>query len=747
MKTFCIGVLIGSLLSLFLPIVPPFFAVFLLIPVILLTIWQRWLLLTGIGAFFLCWIWQLAAYQQARQFVLQQTMPVTGTIIDSPRHNAEYSQFTLQLDDSAAEGYKLNLTWSLPAQLPQSGERWQFSVRLREVAGVANPGGPNKEANALINAVIAQGSVLNEPAPVLLERQLPLRQRWLAQVQQATTGLASSSILVALTLGEKQFSADLWLGLQHSGLAHLLAISGLHIGLVFGWVVLALRLLPWPVRFLPWRDPLLLLGALLAATAYAWLAGFAIPTLRALTALMILVLVLLQHRVLSHARYWLLLGAVLLLAQPFFAFSKSFWLSFFAVGVIFYVLWQDSGTLTGWRARLRLFFRFHLQLTLWMGVLSLLLFNGSSLLSLLSNILFVPWCSLLAIPVLLLTLLATLLQLPGTIWLWQLTDWLFQPLLWWLNWCASQPAWLALPDLSLLSAVCLMVLLLLWRWRLSGKTLLLLPLLLLPAWRDVTQPDQWQLHLIDVGQGLAVLLQYGDRALLYDAGPRYNSHSATEMQVLPFLRQRGIRQLDYLILSHDDSDHTGDWRLIVQAYPQVTLVTDIAAITAAKRCQQLPGRYLSAKLTMLQTGPGSNKNDSSCVLLINIHNWQILLPGDISSQVELNLLKRYPMLNADILLLPHHGSNSSSHLAFLSRLSPVMALNSASRYNRHQHPARLVQVRLEALGIPLLNTAYTGAITLDIAQNSINYRLYREQRLPFWLQMPKGNAETSVTTR
>ena len=749
MKSFCIGVLAGSLLSLFLPIVPPFFTVFLLLPLTILLFAVRYRFCAGLVAFFCCWVTQFAAYQTEQLQLLNYSAPLHGSIVGIPKHYAEYSQFTLQLENSTAAGYQIQLNWSQPPVLLQEGQRWQLNARLRPVAGSANPAGVNREAQALLQGVLAQGSVMTDSEAKLLPHSVSLRQRLIARLQHATADLNSAPLLLALTTGQRQFSPALWQGLQQSGLAHLLAISGLHIGLVFGWSFFVLRFMPWPLRYLAWRQGVALTGALLAAFGYAWLAGFAIPTIRAAFALLLMVVAWLQYRRLSYSHYWLLLTAGLLLVQPFFVLSKSFWLSVLAVAVIFTVLWLQPRYSQHWRSKFYLFLRFHFCLTLFMSLLSLLLFDGSSVLALVSNVLWVPWCSLLAIPLLFLSLLAELAQLPGSNLFWQLTDTLFQPLLWWLNWSALQSnSWWAWPDQHWLVICSLLIASVLYLLSYQRLFLYLGVVLVLPLVLAFARPAQWQLHLIDVGQGLAVLLQYGQRGVLYDVGPRYGQHSATASQVLPYLRQRGVRQLDYVILSHDDSDHTGDWQLLTAFYPQAQIYTDIDHIDNAQPCSAIPQHYLAARLQMLATGGDfGNKNDSSCVLLIQLYDWQILLPGDIGAKVEQQLIVRYPQLTANVLVLSHHGSSSSSHFTFLHQLAPQLALNSASLYNRHQHPAIAVQQRLQMLGIPLHNTAHGGAIRLDISEQALHLSEYRAQRIPFWLQKPVGNAETLLTTR
>ena len=747
MKSFCIGVLSGCLLSLFLPIVPPFFVVFFLLPLFFILLKYGVPVLAGVTAFLACFIWQYHAYQQAQDALLAASGPLTGVISDTPQHYPEYSQFTLKLDAETSAGYYVTLNWSAPAVVLQQGQRWQLHAGLRPIAGVANPGGPNKELAAMIDGIIAQGSVKAPAEAVLLNAEQSRRSRLLDKIIQVVQPFETAPLLLALTVGERQFQPELWLGLQKSGLAHLVAISGLHVGLVFGWVLLLFRILPWPLGMLHWRRPVALLCALLLATSYAWLAGFAIPTVRATLALLLLVVALIQSKSLNYLSYWLLLAAILLLVQPMFVLSKSFWLSMLAVAVIFFVLWRRPFADVGWQAKLTAFLGFHLTLTLFMSLLSFLMFDGSAGLSLLSNLLFVPWCSLLAIPVLILCLLAELSGITWSAVLWQVCDVLFKPLLWWLNWCAEHGNWLVLPDLPVLIIIVLLLLSVLYLLIGLSRLLFLAPLLLLLVAQQLLKAPLWQLHIIDVGQGLAVLLQHGRHGLLYDAGPRYGDYSATSAQVIPYLRQRGIIRLDYLLLSHDDSDHTGQWHLLKRAYPKLQIYTDIANVPAALPCERLPGYFFQAKLSVLYSYSAANKNDSSCVLMISLNGWNILLPGDISQREELELLQHYPALRANVLVLSHHGSNSSSHLAFLHQLAPQLALNSASLYNRHQHPAWQVRQRLAMVGIPLFNTAHSGALTLTISNDNLELTEYRAQRIPFWQQKPSTNAETLVTTR
>ncbi|MGI5309716.1 DNA internalization-related competence protein ComEC/Rec2 [Rheinheimera sp. WS51] len=742
MTLFCLGVFAASLLSLFFPIVPPLSTLFILVPIVLLAIWYRRPFILGATLFLCFWLLQTKGYYTTQQQLLAAPDTIIGTIIETPKIYLDYSQIVLQLNDGVAKDYRVRLNWpSAPVNL-HAGQKWQLKVRLKPIMGLANPSSLNYESHAMLNHILAQGSIvqqrdnsqLNSPIVAkLLGTEFLLRPYLIKQLTQATSELDTRSLLLALTVGERQFTQQLWQGLQLSALSHLMAISGLHIGLVFVW---SLWLAKYTVliKNVNCRTVIQYSIALGCALLYAWLAGFSIPTLRASFALLILVMCKIQHRSFSFLQYWLIIVAFLLLVNPFFVLSIGFWLSILAVAIIFLLIWQQPRELSGWRNKFILYLRFHLYLTLIMSLFSVLFFNGSSGLALVSNLVFVPFSSIIAIPMLLVTLIFELIQLPFAGIFWQLTDWIFTPLLLWLQWCSEQQSWWAWPNMHWLTTLALLLaIIVLWLTRLRIAVLycgLVVVVIAINAYRATP----WQLHLIDVGQGLALLLQKDQHGLLYDVGPRYNNYSATSSQVLPYLRQAGIRHLDYIVLSHNDSDHTGDWQLLQQYYPELRLITNIDHASQALPCHDIQLRYHGAKVVLFSLDDLSltSKNDRSCIMQLDIEGWQLLIPGDISSRAERILLAQQPDLKANVLLLGHHGSASSSEYVFLHQVSPQLALNSASLYNRHQHPSEQVRQRLEMLGIPMLNTATSGAIRLQIRPNSVQILPYRPQRLPLW---------------
>lgn len=585
-----LGILSGCILSLFLPTVPPFYVFFLLCFSLAFLAWRRCWFYCGFCLYLLSWHGTLLLHQQAGSALLaEQAQQVQGQIVGIPRQYGPLSQFDFQLTSGPGKGYRIRLSWFQPIEPLQQGQQWQLTVRLKPVHDISNPGGYSAELAALIDGQLARGYVSDPTQAKLLRQTTGQRHRWYQRLQQATADLPSSALLLALTVGQRDFSAELWQGLRHTSLGHLVAISGLHIGLIYGWVFW----LAIPIRWTGWSPAVQLRVrtalALSAAMGYAALAGFAIPTVRALLALLLVATVSWFFHRLNYHRFWLLLVSLLLLVQPMWGMSASFWLSVSAVALILFYLWRFPMPVSGWLARLKHLFGFHLWLSIGLIPVSLLFFDGISVVALLSNLLFVPWCSLVAIPALLLTCLVEWLHAGWAAWLWPWVDWLFRPLVLWLDlaadwsglwWSAKGVPWY----IAVLSMLALMMVSL-FRHRLA---MLLALLCLLPLAQHWFQPAGWRLHVIDVGQGLAVLLQYQQHGLLYDAGPRQGDFSATRRYVVPYLRQVGIRQLHYLVLSHDDSDHTGTWPDIRQAYPEVTLVTDVPTAVKSLPCQQLP---------------------------------------------------------------------------------------------------------------------------------------------------------------
>ncbi|MAD76076.1 MAG: DNA internalization-related competence protein ComEC/Rec2 [Rheinheimera sp.] len=742
MLGFCIGVITASLLSLFLPIVPPFFSIVFGILLLLVFVWRRPLLITfmlGAGCFLASLSWQYQQHQMARDAVLSTTDDAVLVIIDTPpKVYPDYTQLSATVLSGPASGFKLSLRWQQPPTL-SVGQQWRLRLQLKPVQGYANPGGFNTETYALVESVVASGHVV-AGRHILLKQQYSLRQRIVARVEQAIAPYRTAPLLRALAVGERDFPPWLWQGAQQAGLGHLLAISGLHIGLVFGWM---LWLGSWSKGLLAVtrQQQLALILALAVALLYAWLASFAIPTLRASIGLAILVMCRSQLLKVSLSRFWLLLVALLLLIWPFWGLSVSFWLSVLAVAIIFLVMWRYPLTHYHWRCRLRWFLTFHLILTLAMTLLGVILFGGFSPLMLLSNLLFVPWCSLVAIPLLLLSLVLTAVGINAS-GLWLLADSALLPLLWWLEYSAQLPVWWSVTEVSgtavALSAIILLISLIFAR----KAAVLLLPLSLLLLTGSTLQSPPWQLHLLDSGQRQSVLLQKGRQALLYDMAPALATQDIAASQLAPVLRQLGVQQLDYVLFRQLRTERSRFWALQHNYQVDQHNLTGLSQQPGAGSCAELPATYQDIRLEILSAEAGD-----SCIVRITIGAWRILIPGKLDQITEQALVDNNENLAADIIILANNGSGAVNSLAMLQQVRPAVALNAAAFMNGYQHPAAAVQQRLALLQVPLLNTAEYGAITVEFSDQKLRLTSWRQQRLPFWLEKPAAIAETLATTR
>lgn len=734
MNRFFIGVLSGCLLSLFSPTVPGLSALIALLVFTLLCSYWRLKFCAGLCCALSLWLWQVQQHQSQSEALLALSEPwLTGQVVSIRQQDQEFSRFLWQIKQGPQQGYLLRVRWQHAPELLGQGQHWWFRLRCKALQAPANPGAAHTEAHAYVAGILANCLVMDA---VVVDKEQAHRQLLYQRLEQKIGELPTFSLITALILGERPFSEQLWLGLQATALGHLISISGFHIGLLFGWIYGLMLFVATLSVHLVWCRKAAPFVAFAAAWYYSLLAGFAIPTIRALLALALAVYLIQQRRRLSYSQSWLLVCGFLLLLNPLWVMSISFWLTLCAVALIFLFVWRYPVQDRSYFGLLQHALKFQVVMTLLMSAPTLLFFHGIAPLALLSNLIFVPWCSIVVIPYLLIALVAELVLPQGTLWHWQLADLLLAPLHKWLMAGASMDYWWLLPAQTAFSALCVALFLL---------AVLFLPkalpahrsmLLLLPfAWLLWPKTAHWQLHLIDVGQGTAVLLQKADRGLLYDAGPVYSSYSATEAYVLPYLHYQGIRQLDYLVLSHADTDHTGSFEKVLQAYPDATLIADFPTGFLRQPCLALPHTYLDALLWTFQsktyTGDG---NQSSCVLTITTSGWTTLLTGDIGHNVERELLQYQSSLQAQLLLLGHHGSKSSSHLSFLSHLKPVVALNSAAANNAYGHPSAQVRARLSLLQIPLLNTAELGAVRIEITEQQLQIWPYRLQRLPFWLQ-------------
>ena len=640
------------------------------------------------------------------------------------------------------------LAYELAGSAPSitAGERWRFTARLKRAHGLANPGGFDTELWLFEQGLRASGVVrASERLQAAPWWEIDAaRQRLRAAIRDHVADPGMAGVLAALSLGDQNAitHAD-WALFRDTAVAHLLSVSGMHVTL-FAWLAAALvaplwRRSRWLCLRLPAPTAARWVGVLVAL-GYALFSGWGVPAQR--TVVMLAAVAGLQTLGLRWPWPLVLLGAAVTVTavDPWALMQPGFWLSFGAVGLLMAAGGEPA---EGWRARLKAALRTQAIATVGLAPLSLICFAQLSLVGLLANLLAIPLISFVITP---------LALLGGAVPpLWALAAWLMHALMAWLKlltawpwavwWVPAAPLWAQ--GLALLGAV-LMVLRLPWRLRLAGLAMAV-PLL----WPAVPRPATGEFELLapDIGQGNAVLIRTHGHALLFDTGPVYAPGAdAGERVLLPLLRRLGVQRLDMLVLSHRDSDHVGGAPPVMQALPVQQLRSSLEpghpllrAGPRATRCEAGQGwTWDGVRFDVLHPTPahydaGLKSNDLSCVLRItSASGRRALLAGDLEAEQERQLARREPDLGADVLLVPHHGSKTSSSAELLAAVRPATALVQAGYRSRFGHPAPPVLARYQAAGIAVVASPACGAWRWQSDRPPVPTACERELQRRYW---------------
>ncbi|RZI71786.1 MAG: DNA internalization-related competence protein ComEC/Rec2 [Variovorax sp.] len=639
-----------------------------------------------------------------------------------------------------------------PLATLHAGERWRMTVRLKAPHGNLNPHGFDYELWLWEQGVQATGYVRSGTRDAAPER---IGGTWRHPVERARESVRDAvferiadrrlaGVIAALVTGDQGAidRAD-WDIFRATGVAHLMSISGLHITM-FAWLAAALVDSLWRRSarcMLWWPAPhAALAGGMLLAGLYALFSGWGVPAQRTVCMLATVGLLRLAGRRWPASHLWLAACAIVVAFDPWALMQAGFWLSFVAVGVLFAT---DAGAADeGNRsaaARLGALLREQWVVTLALAPLTLLLFQQVSLVGLAANAIAIPWVTLVVTP---LAMLGALLP-P----LWSVAAWAVQALAWLLQVLAgvpfatvstgAPPGWMA--ACGVFGGV-LLVMRLPPSMRVLGLPLLL-PVLL---WQPPRPPGgEFELLAADIGQGNAVLVRTANHSLLYDTGPRYSLESDAGHRVLvPLLRALDER-LNTLVLSHRDADHTGGAAAVLSVQPQAGLRSSIEAthplqaLRPSARCvagQQwtwdgVRFEFLHPMAADYETA--DRPNAVSCVLRIANERASVLLAGDIEREQESALVARGTLSAVDLLLVPHHGSKTSSSAPLLDALQPHVAIVQAGYRNRFGHPAPEVVQRYRERGITLLDSPRCGAMRWH-SQAPRGWLCERSMALRYW---------------
>ena len=755
----CAAALLGGVtIALLLPALPSRGVLFLLAAAGLAALRVARLRLLGVfllGLGFTGWQADASLRGQLPESLEGRAMELRGRIVDLPLHDPRRTRFDFVVDGDAAHppalrGKRLRLAWyeddPLPRQRLQAGSRWQLPVKLRPPRGLRNPGGNDGEKQALARRIAATGHVLE---PVLANRLSPplgidaWRERTSLRIA-ASMRSPSSRYVRALALGDTRALTETdWSRLRAAGLTHLIAISGFHVGLVAGFFALLGAGLWWLCPGLSQRlpRPFAAAGAaVLGAFVYAAITGFSVPTLR--TAVMIAAVAMARGlRRKQRVADSLALGCVvLLLLDPLAVLGAGFWLSFAGVA---WLLWSlPSETQRRPWPLVRSFAAAQAVATLGLLPLTVLLFGQASFAGPVANLVAVPWWSLVVIPLALLGVLADTLQAGLGDGLWRLSAWTFD-----LAWpvlarVADSPlamAWLPEARWFALPLALLAVFWLLMPRGVPGKPLALLlwlPLLL-PA-RGLPGHGEVELVVVDVGQGLSVLVRTHRHSLLYDAGPAQpDGFDAGEHAVVPTLHALGVRRLDAVMLSHGDNDHAGGWPAVARGFGAQALLAPAGSpapgIEGCRAGQSWEWDGVRFRVLHPTLGFPYLGNEASCVLRVETAHGSALLTGDIGHYVERSLLRAgLASLRNDVVLVPHHGSAGSSDPDFVAATRARLAVVSSGAGNRFGHPRRDVVKRWCEAGAELVDTARSGAIRIWLGRAGLQMDERRASRARSW---------------
>lgn len=729
---------------------------------------------------------------------------VRGTVAEMPVAKDGYVKFLMRLDQGqvlANTDFKLNGYMVLSCYRCEltfkAGEIWQVLVKLKRPHGYASWGAFDYEKYLFRKSVVATGYLKHQESAIKLAASNwrfqveTLRSRVLKNLRVASSSINSEqgsdsgdrsnenvglNVMLALTLGYKtDFSKDNKQVFQSVGVAHLMVISGLHIGLIFA---LANWLLNRCVNCFPQimnryvRQNIVVLPAMTLALLYAALAGFSIPTQRALLMLAIYSALRFIGRDASLLQILIASAVIIVLFDVFAVLDVGFWMSFSAVFII--AVWQlatqreanalvddpeqthtqlherlagenpqrsESIWQRGWRSAQQLF-RLQLCLVVALIPITSLLFGQISLSAIVVNLIAIPIFSLVIIPLtLLLTGLATgwpdatfVIYFIGLLQLCLMHIYtVFEAI-------ADVPfSSLRLPRANMavtLIAVLITSMLLLGKRMWSMLTFVSAYVVGCLLWSSQTL-EHPVVSLLDVGQGLTMVVRHQDKTLVYDVGPRYRTgFNTAEAVLLPYLVERGVRHVDKLIISHADNDHIGGYDVFTQAMSVGDVLTSrVDKIPIASEC--LAGTHWNwGELEFEILSPSKNtpigSNNLSCVLMLKYYDTRVLLTGDIERPVERYLLEQGVNVQADIVLVPHQGSQTSSIAAFIDAVNPALGLIAAGYRNQYRHPHGSVVKRYTERGIELLQTPMHGSVEITLDQRSWSARSYRQSHPRPW---------------
>lgn len=723
-----------------------FIATILLVLVLVVPVKFRFNL-SIIVVFSLSFLWSVAYSKQYLTHIspyIDKTLVVKAKVVNINTHQkaAAISPYYLSFSIFSISGVTLSndipisVYWDNPAT-PQSGQTWQLTLKTKVVHSYLNEGGFDSQRFSIANRRLLSAKLVDAK---LLDDESNLRQFIVDLALPYIDLFDYRDILLALAFGDRsQLDESHRMVMMQTGVAHLMAISGMHILVVFTLSCFLVKIVLFfiPKRFIYFFVPIII--GWLSAVFYAWLTGLNPPTLRAILALSIWIYLRYKKNQISAWQKINRIIALLLLFDPLMILSESFWLSCYVViSLIFLFEWLPIPQEIKYKKRWYMVRLLHLQfgLTLLMLPIQFFVFQGVSAVSILTNLIAIPIISLCTFPAILFALIFSLMDcFYVALWCWSIADksleWLFSSLNWFnLLWLKVPANFYLLSFLGWLTVVIIRT----GVWRRFSITLVVIFMLLITPIFEQSH-YRWRLDMLDVGHGLAIVIHDGKSAILYDTGAKWEKSSAVERVIIPFLQWHNLN-VQGIIISHQHNDHVGGLDMLQRVYPKAWLMSSSSSFNNDYPC--LAGhQFIWNDLTFNVLWPNKlvdyAQNEDACVVQISDGQFSVLLTGDLERNQEYQLVAKYRnQLTSTILQAPHHGSNTSSSYPFLNHVKPVKLLVSTSRYNPWKLPSTKVIKRYQDLQLNSSVTAKTGQISLFFDKQTWQLKTMRGEIKPRW---------------
>ncbi|EMA3640372.1 DNA internalization-related competence protein ComEC/Rec2 [Providencia stuartii] len=674
------------------------------------------------------------------------------TIISVPLFNKEKENIKVRINKVAGGTVfpPLYAVWQVKHRSGVTicaGQTWQLNSLLKPLHASLNEGGFDQQRYSLSQRIIGK---LKNTQTTMIDSRCSVRQRVIDFYKEEILSLKNAAITYALMFGERTLlTPELSALLQSTGVSHLIAISGLHIGLSYllGYWLARCLLYLLPSYVISPKIPIIFGG--IFAFLYGWVSGFAIPATRALIALGLWIYIK-QQKSLYFSWQWAVWSiGLIVLADPLAMLSDSFWLSSFAVLAILYwfKLFSVSSSTQHTKVLGWLIPFVHLQtgLLILLAPIQMGLFQGINFMSFWANLWLVPIVSWLVVPLILLSFLLYLFPSAAIHhFILQLIDSIIsigiKPLVY------LSDFWMELQSVSLwVSIFCWLIgVFISFGWHRTYIGLLGCFSALCIGTEsavDKSVEQGWSLTTLDVGHGLAVVIQQKGVSYLYDTGNRWQGGSNAQKQIIPYLKRKGIIPIG-LILSHKHLDHIGGVPFLKKQYPWLNVRSSFGGgqHLPCSKGQRWQWGELHFEVLWPEKLAEKSHNDDSCVIMLTDGYHKILLTGDIEKQGEQAITALYKhRLNADIVFAPHHGSNTSSTSLFIRTISPTTVLVSSARYSPWKIPSDKVYLRYKNNNIKWINTAESGQVTIWFKKEKLNILRYRIEMYPRWYHLWFGD--------